>query len=92
MGGHGLTLVMHLLREKQSFQKFLDMLTTDYSMLCDGINCLEPFHTALANVSWSLFFCIFHDTECLPLGERLSRRWLNLDHLLAFHVFDQLMH
>ena len=53
IGGHGLTLAMHLLREKKSFHKFIACLTTDFNTLNDGINCLLPFHQALATVSTS---------------------------------------
>jgi len=49
VGGHGLVLALHLLRELQSFNTFTSMLTKQYSLLCDGINCLEPFHRTLQN-------------------------------------------
>ena len=48
IGGHSLVLVMHMLRELQSFQDFSRMLTDHYSLLCDGIHCLEPYHQKLS--------------------------------------------
>ena len=52
VGGHGLVLAMHILREQQSFTKFVQLLTDHYRLLCDGIKCLVPFHSALTcNVS-----------------------------------------
>lgn len=47
MGGHGLVLALHLLRELQSFHAFTSILTEHYKLLCDGINCLQPFNKAL---------------------------------------------
>ena len=57
-GGHGLVLVMHLLKEQQSFCKFVHLLTDQYSLLCDGINCLKPFHKALCNVSTTTYIIL----------------------------------
>ena len=40
-------LALHLLRELQSFHAFTSILTEHYKLLCDGINCLQPFNKAL---------------------------------------------
>ena len=53
--GHGLVLAMHLLKEQQSFNNFLHLLTDQYSMLLNGINCLEPFHQDLSKVSCTVY-------------------------------------
>ena len=50
VGGHGLVLAMHLLKEQQSFTKFHQLLTENFSHLCDCINCLQPFNKALSQV------------------------------------------
>lgn len=50
--GHGLVLAMHLLREQQSFDKFLHLFTDQYDMLLNGINCLEPLHQTLSKVCY----------------------------------------
>ena len=47
IGGHSLVLVMHMLKEMESFQLFTRMLTDQFSLLCDGINCLESYHQKL---------------------------------------------
>ena len=49
--GHGLVLAMHLLKEQQSFNKLLHLFTDQYSMLLNGIRCLEPFHQVFSKVS-----------------------------------------
>lgn len=51
IGGHGLVLSLHMLKELQSFWTFISLLTEQYSLLCDSINCLRPFHTTLSKVS-----------------------------------------
>ena len=44
-------LAMHMLKEQQSFSKLISLLTDNYSHLCDCINCLQPFHKSLTQVS-----------------------------------------
>lgn len=51
-GGHGLVLALHILKEQQSFSKFLHLFTDQYSMLLNGIKCLEPFHQTLSKVCY----------------------------------------
>ena len=46
IGGHGLTLGMHLLHELQSDRKFTDLFTTRYQDFRE-INCLSVFHQQL---------------------------------------------
>ena len=46
IGGHGLTLGMHLLHELQSDRKFTDLFTTRYHPF-NEINCLNVFHQQL---------------------------------------------
>ena len=45
--GHSQALVMHMLKELQSFQAFSRILTDQYNLLCDGIHCLEEYHQKL---------------------------------------------
>ena len=64
IGGHGLTLGMHLLHELQSERKFTDLLTTRYQAF-NEINCLSVFHQQLkvylylyVSMSFFLFYCL----------------------------------
>ncbi len=50
IGGHGLVLAMHMLKEQKSFRKFVLLLTENYGHLCDGVSCLQPFNKALTQV------------------------------------------
>ena len=52
IGGHGLVLSMHMLKELHSFRTFTSLLTEQYNLLCDSINCLRPFHATLIKVSF----------------------------------------
>ena len=56
VGGHGLVLAMHMLKEQQSFTKFRGLLTDNFSHLCDCINCLQPFNKALTQVGKKVFY------------------------------------
>jgi len=59
MGGHGLVLALHLLRELQSFHAFTFILTEHYRLLCDGINCLQPFNKALMSEVYECGGCVY---------------------------------
>jgi len=50
VGGPGLVLAMHMLKEQQSFHRFVQLLTNHFSHLCEGINCLQQFHKSLNQV------------------------------------------
>ncbi len=49
-GGHSLVLAMHMLKEQQSFHRFLLLLTDHFSHLCEGLNCLHHFNKSLTQV------------------------------------------
>lgn len=46
VGGHRLTLGMHLLRHLRSARRFTDLLTNKYES-CRDINCMQYFHQQL---------------------------------------------
>ena len=58
IGGHGLTLGMHLLHELQSDRKFTDLFTTRQDF--EEINCLSVFHQQLkVNILLVLYLYTF---------------------------------
>lgn len=64
--GHSQVLVMHMLKELQSFQAFSRILTDQYNLLCDGIHCLEQYHQKLT-VSYRQAYTIPAFTVCISL-------------------------
>ena len=47
MGGHGLTMAMHLLHQLKSARRFTELLTTKYDLLIKEIQCLQPINLQL---------------------------------------------
>ena len=47
MGGHGLTMAMHLLHRLKSARRFTELLTNKYDLLVKDIECLHPIHQQL---------------------------------------------
>ena len=69
--GHGMVLVMHMVKQLKSVWKFSELLTKKYDLTCHWLHCLEPFHNQF---TVSVFVCahvprIFytHYTEILNL-------------------------
>ena len=52
IGYHGLVFAMHLLRQLNSQQKLIDLLTDDQSTLVRTISGMKPLQT-LVKVGWS---------------------------------------
>ena len=42
--GHGMVLVMHLMKQLKSSQKLSELLTKKYDSICSWLHCLKPFH------------------------------------------------
>ena len=58
-GNHGMVLIIHLLREFQSFHKVFQLLVEKHDVISTGITCLEPVHARLkvkANIYMYLSF------------------------------------
>ena len=47
VGGHGLTMAMHLLHRLKSARRFTELLTNKYDLLVKDIECLHPLHQQL---------------------------------------------
>ena len=47
MGGHGLTMAMHLLHQLKSARRFTDLLINKYDLLIKEIQCLQPINLQL---------------------------------------------
>ena len=47
MGGHGLTMAMHLLHRLKSSRRFTELLTNKYDLLVKDIEFLHPIHQQL---------------------------------------------
>ena len=45
--GHGMVLVLHMVKQLKSFQKFSKLLTNQYDSICSWLHCLQPFHKHL---------------------------------------------
>ena len=47
VGGHSLTMAMHLLHQLKSARKFTELLTTKFYVLVKDIQCLHPINQQL---------------------------------------------
>ena len=47
MGGHGLTMGMHLLHRLKSARKFTELLTSKFDVLVKDVQCLHPINQQL---------------------------------------------
>ena len=47
VGGHGMVVALHLLKEMKSSRKFIELLTTKFEAMCKEIKCLSPLHDQL---------------------------------------------
>ena len=47
VGGHGMVVALHLLKELKSSRKFIELMTTKFEMRCREIGCLRPIHERL---------------------------------------------
>ena len=42
--GHGMVLVMHMMKQFKSSRKLTELLTRKYDSICSWLQCLKPFH------------------------------------------------
>ena len=47
VGGHSLTMAMHLLHQLKSARKFTELLTTKFDVLVNNVRCLHPINQQL---------------------------------------------
>ena len=47
VGGHGLTMAMHLLHQLKSARKFTELLTNKFDVLVKDVQCLHPINQQL---------------------------------------------
>ena len=58
--GHGMVLVMHMMKQFKSSRKVTELLTRKYDSICSWLHCLKPFHEQFT-VSVCVCVCVSED-------------------------------
>lgn len=65
VGGHGMVVALHLLKELKSSRKFIELLTTKFNAMCKEIECLSPLHDQLkVKSSVHMWILCDYDSSC----------------------------
>ena len=73
--GHGMVLVMHMMKQLKSSQKLSELLTWKYDSICSWLHCLKPFHeqftVSVCRRYRAAFACT---TACIQTNTAMSLR------------------
>ena len=56
--GHGMVLVLHMMKQFKSSRKLTELFTRKYDSICSWLHCLKPFHEQF---TVSICVCVSED-------------------------------